>query len=229
MALRPSESRTNYRGNVLVTAPATEPVTAAELQTFARANSTTLPDATAEALITRSRQFIEEMTGLAMITQSWSLTRDAWPGYNSLWWDGVLEMASTELQSDRARALTFPRYPLASITSVKTYDTASNETTVTVATTFDIDTTSRPGRMMPKSSAAWPTATRQINAIEITYVAGYGATATDVPPVLRDAVLCLSGYYYDHQGECTMTEAFSKSGAADLVGAYALPRLGVGI
>jgi hypothetical protein len=228
MALRPADPRTNYRSNTLVTGPATEPVTAAELRAFARADATTLPDAVADPLILRCRNYLEELTGLAMINQSWRLGLDAWPGYNSQWWSGVLQMASTELLSDAGRPLEFPRYPLSSITSVSTFDSASAETVVTVATTFDIDTYSRPGRIRPKSSQTWPTATRNMNAVEIVYVAGYGSSAADVPASIRDAVLVFAGYYYEHQGECTLSDALQKSGAGELIQAYAIRKFGVG-
>ena len=51
MALRSQPRLTQYRGNVLTSAPAVEPVTAAELRTFLRETATGLPDTEANDFI----------------------------------------------------------------------------------------------------------------------------------------------------------------------------------
>lgn len=213
MALRPSVAQHPGRGNRLVTAPAVEPVTATELRTQLKRTGDELPDAEAETLITEARQFIEEYSGLALITQTWRLTMDGWPGYVEPWWDGVREMAISALATGNPITLVFPRYPLSAVSSVKTYDEDDAETVVSISSTFNIDTEQRPGRMRLKPGQVWPSATRGFNAVQIDYVAGFGAAAGNVPVSLRGAVLSLAAYYYDHRGECDMTEAFCKSGA----------------
>lgn len=220
MALRPAIPQFTHRGNRRVSGPAAEPVTAAEFRTFVKADVGVVSDAEANSYITQAREFIEEIEGIAFVNETWRLSLDNWPGYIEPWWDGVREMAVTELTSGRPRVLYFPRYPLSSVSSVKTYDEASNETTVTINQVFDVDTESRPGRLGLKFGQTWPTATRPINAIQIDYVAGFGAAATDVPVGLRAAVLNLAGYYYEHRGECDMRTAYMKSGASDVLAAY---------
>lgn len=217
MAIRPPLTFFTDRGNRLVTAPAAEPVTAAELRTQLKRTGDELPDSEATLLIEEARQFIENYSGLALINQTWRLMLDAWPGYVEPWWDGVREMSITELSGGRPLTLEFPRYPLSSLTSVKTYDEADVETNVNISTTFNVDTERRPGRLGLKPGKTWPMATRGFNAVQIDYVAGFGSAASNVPASLRAAVLSLASYYYDHRGECDMTEAFAKSGSADLV------------
>lgn len=221
MTLRPQLSPLLPRGHRRTTAPAVEPVTATELRTFLREDSAGLPDATAELYIKQAREFLEEATGLAFIAQSWKMTLDNWPGYCEPWWDGVRQMAISELTSGRAIDLTLPRYPLTGITSVTTFDEAGNSTVHVVADYFNIDTQRMPGRMGLKFGALWPQATQALNAIEIVYTAGFGATATDVPALLRGAVLDLAGYYYSHRGECDLAEAAKKSGALDKAAMFA--------
>jgi len=222
MALRPALQVNPPRGHRRVSAPAIEPVTATEFRTYIKADSGVVADAEANSYIAQAREFIEEKTGLALITQTWRMSLDAWPGYREFWWDGVRETAVTELLTGTPRVLAFPRYPLASITSVKTYDEASTETTVIVADLFDIDTETRPGRLSLKFGQLWPLATRPVNAIMIDYVAGFGAAATDVPAGLRGAVLTLAGYLYEHRGECEMTQAYMKSGAYEAASMHAI-------
>lgn len=222
MALRPAYVQYPPRGHRRVVQPAIEPVTETELRTHVKADILMLPDSEAKRLIAQAREFIEEMYGIAIINQTWRLSLDAWPGYETPWWDGVREMAITELQSGRPKVLHLPRYPLSSIASVKVYDEASLETVLNVASIFDVDTESRPGRLALKFGQLWPLATRPTNAVVIEYVAGFGALVTDVPAGVRAAVLLQAGYFYDHSGECDMRTAFAKSGTADIMAAYSL-------
>jgi uncharacterized phiE125 gp8 family phage protein len=230
MSLRPAVPLTQYRGHALVTAPVVDPVTAAELRThlgFASDDTTGIPTTDAEAFITDARQIIEEYTGIAMINQSWRLVLDDWPYGREPWWDGVRQFSRTELYSQATmRSIFPPRYPLASITSCTVYDEASNSSAVTVADTFDIDTYSKPGRLTLKSGATWPVALRTSNAIEIVYVAGFGAAAVNVPGPLKRAVRQLAAYMYEHRGDaCSAEDAMSKSGASLLINAYKVARL----
>ena len=187
MSLRQSVPLYQFHGSVIVTGPASEPVTASELRTHLRADATELPDGEANALITEARAEIETMTGLAFITQTWRLALDRWPAGGEAWWDGVREGSILELYgSNTLRSVDLPRWPLASITSVTTYDEASVSSSVTVANVFDVDTYRVPGRITLKRGQTWPVALRGSNAIEIVYVAGY-TSAANIPAPLKRA------------------------------------------
>lgn len=213
MALRSSTSPYQARGHRRTVAPAAEPVTATELRAFLREDPASMPDEIAELYITQAREFLEEMTGLAFIQQTWLLTLDNWPGYVEPWWDGVRQTAISELSGGAPRVVDLPRYPLMSVDDVTVYDEGGLDTVVTVASVFDIDTQQTPGRLGLKFGQLWPQATQTLNAIEITYDAGFGDEATEVPALLRGAVLDLAGYYYSHRGECDLATAATKSGA----------------
>jgi len=221
MTLRPAIPLYQQRGSVLVTAPATEPVTASELRTHLRVDSTELPDAEANGLIAESRQMIEDMTGLAFISQSWRLSIDRWPGGAEAWWDGVRQMAISELYAPNyMTSVELPRWPLASITSVTVYDEDSNAETVTVANTFDIDIYQIPGRLTLKRGSTWPIALRANNAIQIVYVAGY-ANAAAVPATMKRALKQLAAFLYTNRGDtCEPADAMSKSGADGILATY---------
>lgn len=221
MALRNFVSPFQARGNVRQTQPATEPVTPAELRVFIREDIETLPDDMAQLYIMQAREFIEEHTGLALITQTWLMTLDKWPGYTTPWWDGVREMAISELNNNTANPVIFPRYPLQSVDSVTVYNEADDATTVVVADVFVVDTQQKPGRMQLKRGQIWPLNERVLNSIEIEYTAGFGPIATDVPALIRGAVLDLAGYYYTHRNECDLERAAQKSGALSKISMFA--------
>lgn len=208
MALRHTAKLFQDRGNRITTAPAVEPVTVEEMKTQLRIDGTD-EDAFLEDAITEARQEIEDLTSLALITQSWQLTIDRWPNGREPWWDGTVQ-AHINTLSGVDRSLDMPRFPLQSITTVTTFDEAGNSAAVVVADTFDIDTQQLPGRLTLKSGATWPTALRDTNAIEIVYVAGYGDDAADVPAPLKRAIKNVVGYIYSHRGDdCDVSDALA--------------------
>lgn len=219
MSLRPAVTFTRYRGHVLVTGPATEPVTASALRSFLVETADSLPDADANLLIAEARNLIEEMTGLALISQEWKMALDDWPMGGGPWWDGVRQGAISELMG-RPGFVYLPRYPLLDVVSVTVYDEAGNDTAVNVAATFDVDTYQKPGRLALKSGATWPIALRPTNAIEIVYEAGFAS----LPPVLARAVKQVAAYLYTHKGDdCDMGDALAAAGT--LLDAYRVVRL----
>lgn len=226
MTLRSAVRLYQERGSVIVTAPSTEPVTASELRSHLIVDSTQLPDADANALITDARTEIEQRLNLAMISQSWRLSLDYWPGGTEQWWDGVREASINSIYVQNTMAsVELPRWPLTSITSVTVYDEDSNAVVVTVADTFDVDTYRLPGRVTLKRGAVWPVALRANNAIQIVYAAGY-ANAAAVPPPMKRAVKQLAAYLYAHRGDdCDPADAWSKSGAETALYVYKIARV----
>jgi len=223
MSLRPRTTYTQYRGHAIVAPPTVEPVTAAELRAHLAETETALPDSEANDLIATARDMIEETTGIAMISQTWRLALDCWPAHRAEWWDGVRQGAIADING-APDYVYLPRYPLTSIDAVTVYDEASTAASVVVADTFDVDTYQKPGRMVLRNGATWPIALRGSNAIEIDYIAGFGATAASVPPTLRRAVKQVAAYLYSHTGDdCTPDDSLGAAGA--LLGAYRVKRI----
>lgn len=220
MALRPATQNYYQRGHQRVTAPALEPISTNQLRTYLKVDDVTLPTIEANDLITQARDYIENKSGLALIDQVWRLSLDRWPGHIEPWWDGLRQMPVSELTRGSARPIFIPRFPLVTIDSITVYNEASVATSVSVASTFDVDTQQMPGRIALKFGQTWPIASRAINAIEIVYTAGYGETQNDVPATLQRAVLSFAAYLYDHRGECDLAEAYKKSGAESFVATY---------
>lgn len=91
-----------------------------------------------------------------------------------------------------------PRYsPLISINSIQYVDTASSTQTLDAAE-YDVDTTEEPGRITPAYTKSWPATRDMMNAVTLTYLAGYG-TADQVPDEFKQAILLLVGHLYQHR------------------------------
>jgi len=223
MSLRPRKTLTQSRGHRIVTAPAVEPISL----DYAREIIRTPPpedDALIVDCIAQARAMFEAATAIACITQTWKLTLDNWPQQRDMWWDGVQQMAVTELYTGGSgpATVTLPRFPLQTVDTVATYSQGNVESLATVASVFFTDTESFPGRLMLGSGQVWPTALRDHNAVGITYTAGFGATPAAVPFVLRRAIANATAYLYENRGTgCSSGAVLAQSGALQLAAEYA--------
>lgn len=159
----------------LYTAPATEPVTAAECKSHMHIDASD-DDTYIGTLITAARQAVEEYTRRALITQTWELALDEAPCGD------VIEL---------------PRPPLATVTHVKWYDDSDTETTIS-SSTYYVDLYAEPGKVKLRIGDVWPDQgdLRTANGILVRYTAGYGA-ASDVPQAIRAGVKETVRAYYD--------------------------------
>ena len=148
-----------------------EPVTIAMAKAFLRVEDD-IDDALIAALIQAAREKGESLSRRAFLTQTLTQVLDAWPGDYRI----VLR-----------------RPPLLSVTSVKyTIDGAAEASTWT---DYSVDIKNEPGVIHLNSV---PNDTlEESGAIVVTYTAGYGAAGTDVPEVLRLAMLMLVAYWYE--------------------------------
>ena len=191
------------RGSLeLTVAPATEPVTRAEAKLHARIE-TTADDDLVDAYIVAARQLVERLTGRALITQTWTLTLDDWPrSSRDDWWDGWREAPISTV--DGADEVEIRKAPFLAITSVATIAESDGAATAWAATNYyAIKDASGFGRLVKKSSATWPTiaagSQRLKGGIVITFTAGYGANASDVPMALRQAIKDIVAHWYENR------------------------------
>jgi len=154
----------------LITAPAHEPVTLAEVKDHLRVD-TTDEDALISALIIAARQWAEEYTGRQFMAATWDWMLDVIP-------DGF----------------SVPLPPLQSVTSIKYLDTDGAEQTL-VSTAYRVDAISEPGRIALAYGQTWPSIYSVINAVTVRFVAGY----TTVPEPIRQAVLIMVGELYEQR------------------------------
>ena len=188
--------------------PQIEPISVTDLKAHLRIDNAA-EDAVLNSLITTARLQIEAALALALITQSWTLTFDRWP-----------RRASVEL----------PISPVQQITSVTVAQSGGPVTMLPSA--YILDGQSIGARLIARDH--WPQPSDVARGIEIQLVAGFGATPTDVPAAIRQALLVLAAHWYtrrDADGDCTVTKgAASNSGPLpqpvnDLLAPYRRPRL----
>jgi uncharacterized phiE125 gp8 family phage protein len=161
--------------SILLTGPASEPLTLAEAKAFLRVDIDD-DDDIITALIVGSRIHVEAQTRRALITQTWRAVRDAWPA------DGLIALAPAPLQQ---------------VTAARVY--LEDGTTQSIdLTAFVVDKASAPARL---AFAPWalPAPGRAIAGIEIDMTVGYGA-ASDVPEPLRQAIRLLVAHWYENRG-----------------------------
>lgn len=151
--------------------PAAEPVTLAEVKAYLRLDQSSEDDLL-NGLIRAAREDVERSAGLALIRQSWRLALDDWP----------LE-----------GCVTIPVYPVHEVTSVTVYG-SQGEASVVNPSCYQADTTSHPARLYISEA---PEPLRAMNGVEIDFVAGFGEAATEVPDLLRRAIILLVAHWYE--------------------------------
>ena len=161
---------------VLNTPPAAEPVTLDQAKAHLKVD-TSDDDALIAQLVTAARARAEWQTGRAFVTQDWTLWLDAWP------LQGVVEI---------------PLAPLQAVTSFTTY-ACDDSATVLDTGKYRVDANSEPGRVVLQPGVTLA-ALRDINAIAITFTAGYGEAAA-VPTPVAAAILQIVASLYAHRGD----------------------------
>jgi uncharacterized phiE125 gp8 family phage protein len=165
----------------VVTAVATEPVTATEAKLQAKID-TTADDTLVTALITAAREFCEHYTGRAFAPQTLEMVLDEFPEYGF-----DLDMP-----------------PVATISSVKYTDAEGVEQTVSTSD-YTLSLYGEARRIEPAYLVQWPVTQDIPNAVRIRYVTGY----TTLPKAAKAAILLLVTHLYENReavGEATLAE-----------------------
>ena len=68
------------------------------------------------------------------------------------------------------------------------------------STAYIVDTASEPGRIAEGYQSSWPSTRPVIDAVTVTFVAGYGTAAT-VPKRIKQAIMMLATDLYENKGE----------------------------
>jgi uncharacterized phiE125 gp8 family phage protein len=161
-----------------VAPPAIEPVTLDEANAQGRIAG---DDAMVAGLISAAVDMIDGdgLLGRAMISQTWAQWVPQSPGYVRLLMG-----------------------PFRSLVSVEYYNAAGDLLTADLSD-FEIRLSGDFVYVAPKDNAAWPAADDRLDAIKITYVAGFGDSAADVPQSIRHAILMLVAHWYNHREAST--------------------------
>jgi uncharacterized phiE125 gp8 family phage protein len=179
---------------ILTAPPAIEPVSLGEAKAHLRVTHND-DDQYISTLIKTARTAIEARTGLALITQGWSVFLDDWP------------------QTGEIR---LPLAPVLDVVDIKAWSDADVAAIIDPAHYFE-DRASRPPRIVLRGSRSWVKPGRVANGIEILLSVGFGAAAAAVPEPLREAILQLVAHWFGARGD---EQADWPMGAARLIHPY---------
>jgi len=188
----------------LTAPPAVEPVSLSDAKAWLRAGHGD-EDVLISDLIASARVRVESETGLALITQSWRWTLDAWPARRL---------------SACGQAVSLPVRPLISVQAVRTYDAEGASTAVDPAE-YRAEP-GEPGRLIAVLPFSLPQPRRAAGGIEIDFTAGFGAAGDDVPAPVREAVLRLVADAYSNV-ERAQSARRGEGGLPDAVNALLRP------
>jgi uncharacterized phiE125 gp8 family phage protein len=145
--------------------PSTEPLELADVQNFLRIDAQTNDNTWLTAAIIAARQACEAYTGLLLIEQTVTQTMDA---------IGLVQ-------------IDLVKGPIMSITSLATTDQFASTTTVTFPNSaYYLDTVGQ--RIVALNGAVLPTVGQNVGGAVVTYVAGFGSSASDVPQNLVEGM-----------------------------------------
>ena len=165
---------------VRTVAPEVAPVSLAEAKAHLRIDFTD-DDTLISALIDAATAHVDGYTGIlarALVTQTWRQDFCDWPG---------------------DRVLRLPLAPVASVQSVKYFDSANTEITVSETGNYALLEDARGPYIKFTSDFAAPALfDERDDRIGVTFVAGYGGAA-EVPAAIRAAVLLIVGDLYKNR------------------------------
>jgi uncharacterized phiE125 gp8 family phage protein len=187
MALKPT----------LIEPPAVMPVTLEEARAFLRVDDTA-NDPVIEALIAAATAYCDGYSGIlsrGLITQTWQQPVTGFP-----------VAPATQI---RLRLI-----PVQSIEEVVYFDSDGAPVIMDPAD-YALHTDAVGTYVSLAPGASWPTAEVRDDAVQITYVVGYGDAGADVPAALRQAILFMVSAWYDDRVTGTVPQV-----AARLLAAY---------
>ena len=154
----------------LLIPPAVEPVSLQEAKDHLRLD-TNAHDALVSMQIQAAREHVEMFTRRQLVTATYLLTLP------------VL-----------VPVILLPYPPLHQVVSVE-YRDPQGVLTVLPPTAYTVDTSTEPGRLYLLTIPAYGAA---LDALQVTFEAGYGSSGSDVPGRLRAAILLLMADLYEH-------------------------------
>jgi uncharacterized phiE125 gp8 family phage protein len=155
----------------MITPPSEEPVTLAEAKGFLKIDGSA-EDGFIGRLLKAARVFVELNTRRALITQSWELVLTSMPA-----------------------EIAVPRPPLQSVEKIETVDLSGQKAVVDPALYEAEASGMGKGTVKLKPGCYWPIGLRYI----ITFKAGYGDSAGDVPDGLTTGILMVAGHLYENR------------------------------
>lgn len=162
----------------LVSAPAETPISLAEAKSYLKYDHTD-EDTDVTASIEAATSHLDYANGIlsrAIITQTWKLS-----------------LASPAIDG----TVSLPVTPYASLSSIEYYDDDNVLQTLNTAD-FHVIEYEWVAMLVPNDGVEWPSVFDRRDAIQITYVAGYGAAAA-TPAAIKQAIKYLTGHFMENR------------------------------
>jgi uncharacterized phiE125 gp8 family phage protein len=180
---------------VLITPPAVEPVTLADLKSQLGLSPTQDTDHVQSDLLSKrlrrliavARAECENITRRVFITQTWKLLLDTWPHrdnrYSEHWY----------------RSIVLPKPPFQSVTTFTYTDTQGDMQDMFVyGFQTDPGSETQPARLTSPFAQPWPPIRMIPNNVQVEFVCGYGNTGSTVPTPINQAILFLAQFYEEN-------------------------------
>ena len=184
------------RKSVYVTASNDSPaISTADMKTFLRVD-TSDDDTVIAAYVATATEAVKQYLRVALLTETFVLKAD---GFTDAYGDDRLlalgpgvHTASRPYVLGGGETLDLPFPPLQSVTSLVTYDRGNNASTYS-ASNYQVDLQS--GRIYLNEGSTWPSDLRAQDAVQVTYVAGYGSGS--IPSPILEAIRRYVEQLYD--------------------------------
>ena len=182
-----------------ITEPAVEPLDLSQIKTYHRVNGDD-QDAVMGVLMVAARQVVENYTGRSLITQTWE-------GVTGQWGQRLSLAAS-----------------LQSVTSVKYYD-VNGVLQILDPASYRVFNHGLVGEIHAVTGVNWPSVQTRPDAIQVTFVAGYGDTSESVPKPIWQAMMLLFGHFFENREATTpvAVRELPMFGGRDTVSALLAP------
>ena len=164
---------------VLVTPPGATPISTVGGKAHSRiAADLTDEDALVDAYVEAATQNLDGWSGIlgrCLVTQTWRQDFAAF-----------------------ADKLGLPLAPVSSVSSVTYYD-AANVSQTLASSVYELMTDGAGPFVHLKPDQVWPDTYSRLDAVSITFVAGYGSAGSDVPQPIRQAIRLLAAHWNENR------------------------------
>ena len=159
-----------------ITAPTVEPIDTTTAKLHMAIDDSTF-DSLIGDYIKAARMHVEAETGRQITTATFDLIADSFGGSNN--------------------RIYLPFGKLQSVTSITYTDTDGNSQTLD-ASKYQVSDSREPAVIQPAYNETWPTTRRELDAVKIRFVCGYG-DADDVPEELKQILLMIVAHLFEHR------------------------------
>lgn len=180
LGLHPTRHRRRLLWDVVrETQPDTEPLTVPDLKDDRRVDGSE-EDPLLDRRISEAREWCENRQGRSYIKSRWSLVLDRFPA--------------------AGRPIRLPRPPLIEVATVEHFD-GSDWTALTEGDDYRVSKSGDVGMVHPEEH--WPHLSADLQpaewAVRMTFDAGYGESASDVPSNIRRAIELLAAHWFENR------------------------------